>query len=76
MDMRDLESEVQRLVGYDCLVTSGLSEKGPYININGRKRMLKIWIPRTGTDPKKIASMVRGYMDKADESVYKEMEYK
>ncbi len=75
MDMRDLESDVQRLVGYDCFVTGGLSEKGPYLNINGRQRLLKIWIPRTGADPKKVAAMVRGYLDEDEASAYKELTY-
>lgn len=76
MDMRDLEAEVQRLVGYDCFVTSGLNERGPYVNFNAKARLLKIWIPREGADPKRIAELARGYLDKLQEPAYKEMEYK
>lgn len=75
MDMRDLEADVQRLVGYDCFVTSGVSEKGPYINVNAKARLLKIWIPREGVDPKRVAELARGYLDKPEEPAYKEIKY-
>ena len=75
MDMRDLEAEVQRLVGYDCFVTSGVNENGPYINVNARARLLKIWIPRQGVDPARVAKMVRGYLDEPKAPAYKELHY-
>ncbi len=75
MDMRDLEAEVQRAVGYDCFVTSGVADKGPYLNFNSKQRLLRVWVPRSGTDPKKVAEMVRGYLAKPDEPSYKELTY-
>ena len=75
MDLRDLEAEVQRLVGYDCFVTGGVANKGPYLNFNARQRLLRIWIPRAGADPKRIAQLAREYMAKLNEPAYKEIEY-
>jgi hypothetical protein len=75
MDMRDLEAEVQRLVGYNCFVTSGVVAKGPYLNFNAKQRLLRIWIPREGTDAKRVAEIVKGYMAEEKESAYKEIEY-
>ncbi len=75
MDMRDLEDEVQRLVGYDCFVTSGLADKGPYVNFNARQRLLRIWIPRDGADPKRIAELARSYLSSDSEPAYKEIVY-
>ncbi|MHB0869660.1 MAG: hypothetical protein ACYC66_05000 [Chloroflexota bacterium] len=76
MDLRDLESEVQRLVGYDCFVTGGLADKGPYLNFNARQRMLRIWIPRTGVEAKRVAEMARSYLSNPSEPAYRELEYK
>jgi len=76
MDMRDLEAEVQRLVGYDCLVTSGVAGKGPFLSFNASKRLLRIWIPREGVDPAKVAGMARTYLASPDEPAYKELEYR
>ena len=76
MDMRDLEAEVQRLVGYDCFVTSGVANKGPFLNFNAKQRLLRIWIPRTGADSKRIAEMARSYLSEASEPAYKEIEYR
>jgi hypothetical protein len=75
MDMRDLEAEVQRLVGYDCFVTSGLADKGPFLNFNSRQRLLRIWVPRSGTEAKKIAEMAKDYMSNDAEPAYKELTY-
>lgn len=75
MDMRDLEDEVQRLVGYDCFVTSGVTEKGPYVNFNAKQRLLRIWIPRSGAEPKKIAELARSYLSQPTEPAYKEIQY-
>ena len=75
MDLRDLESEVQRLVGYDCFVTGGVTARGPYLNFNAKQRLLRIWIPRTGVDPKRVARMARDYLSEAGEPAYKEVEY-
>ena len=74
--MRDLEAEVQRLVGYDCLVTSGVAGKGPFVNFNAHQRLLRIWIPREGADARRIAEMARSYLSSPDEPAYREMEYK
>ncbi len=76
MDMRDLEAEVQRLIGYDCFVTSGVANKGPFISFNARQRLLRIWIPRQGADAKRIAEMARSYLSSPDEPAYKEIDYK
>lgn len=75
MDMRDLEAEVQRLAGYDCFVTSGVADKGPYISFNARLRLLRIWIPRTGVEPKRVAEMARSYLSAESVPAYQEMEY-
>lgn len=75
MDMRDLETEVQRLVGYDCLVTSGVGSKGPFISFNARQRLLRIWIPREGADAKRIAEIARASLSSESEPAYREIEY-
>lgn len=75
MDLRDLEAEVQRLVGYDCLVTGGVADKGPYLSFNARRRLLRIWIPRTGVEAKRVAELARAYMSGAEEPAYKEIPY-
>ncbi len=75
MDMRNLESEVQRLVGFNCIVTGGLAGRGPYLNFNAGRRLLKIWIPRTGYDPKRIAELARSYLDQESEPAYREIDY-
>ncbi len=76
MDMRELEAEVQRLVGYDCLVTSGVAGRGPFLNFNANQRLLRIWIPREGADAKRIAEMARSSLSLESDPAYKEMEYK
>jgi len=76
MDMRDLEADVQRRVGYDCFVTSGVSQKGPYLSFNAKQRLLKIWIPREGADAERIAQLARKYLDSVQEPAYREIEYK
>ena len=73
--MRHLEAEVQRLVGYDCLVTSGVASEGPYLNFNANRRLLRIWVPRQDADSKRIAEMARSYLSSKDEPAYKEMSY-
>jgi hypothetical protein len=75
MDMRDLEEEVQRSVGYDCFVTSGVADKGPFLNFNGKQRLLRIWVPRSGMDAKKIAGMARDYFSDDKAPAYKELTY-
>lgn len=76
MDLRDLESEVQRLVGFDTFVTGGMTARGPYLDFNGKRRLLKMWIPRSGLDAKKIAELARIYLAGDNEPAFKEMEYK
>ncbi len=76
MDMRELEAEVQRLVGYNYIVTSGVNSRGPHIDFNSGRRLLRIWIPRSGSEARQIAAMAKPYMDDPQEAAYKEMEYR
>ncbi len=75
MDFRDLEMEIQRLIGYDSIVTSGIASRGAHLDFNSGRRLLRIWIPRTGVDTKRVAEMVRGYMTDPSEPAFREMEY-
>ena len=75
MDTRDTEAEVQRLSGYQFIVTSGLATKGPYLDFNSGPRQLRIWIQRDGTDVKKVAEMAKAFMKDSQEPAYKSMEY-
>lgn len=75
MDFRDLEMEIQRLIGYDSIVTSGITSKGAHLDFNSGRRFLRIWIPRAGVDPKKIAEMVKDCMTDPHEAAWKEIEY-
>ena len=74
MDLRDLENDVQRRVGYSCFVTGGVTAKGPYLSFNGKERLLKIWISRDNASAEEIAGAVKDYMGDASQPAYKEIE--
>lgn len=74
MDLRDLENDVQRRVGYSYFVTGGVDQKGPYLDFNGRQRMLRVWIPREGAEADKIAEAVTEYMADDSEPSYKQID--
>jgi hypothetical protein len=74
MDLRDLESDVQRRIGYNYFVTGGVTDKGPYLNFNGMQRMLRVWIPREGVDAEQIAEAAREFIADRDEPSYKEID--
>jgi hypothetical protein len=75
MDLHDLENEIQRLVGYDSIVTSGIASRGPHLDFNAGRRLLRIWIPRNGVDNKKIVDLVKGYLKDPNEAAFKEIDY-
>ncbi len=75
MDMRDLETEIQHLIGFGTIVTSGVTARGPHLDFNSGRRLLRIWIPRTGIDTKKVAAIVKEYMTDSHEAAYKEIDY-
>jgi len=75
MDMRDLEAEVQRQVGYGCIVTGGIAPRGPYLNFNAGRRLVKVWLPRSGYDPKKIADLAKTSLSNEDEPAFREINY-
>ncbi len=75
MDMRDMESVIQRQIGFDTIVTSGIKKKGPHLDFNSGRRFLRIWIPREGVDTKKVAGIVKEYMKDPHEAAYKEVDY-
>lgn len=75
MDLRQLESEVQRLVGYQCVVTSGVADRGPHMDFNATQRLLRVWIPRSGAEAARIAELARASLEKDAEPAYQEIEY-
>jgi hypothetical protein len=75
MDTRDIEAEVQRLIGYQFIVTSGLAPKGPFLDFNAGSRQLRIWIQRDGTDAKEVAEMAKAFMKDSQEPAYKSIDY-
>jgi hypothetical protein len=75
MDTRDIESEVQRLIGYHFIVTSGVAPKGPYLDFNSGPRQLRVWIQRDGTDAKKVAEMAKTFMHDTEGPAYKVIDY-
>lgn len=75
MDLKQLESEVQRLVGYQCVVTSGVADRGPHMDFNATRRLLRVWIPRSGAEAARIAELARASLDKETEPAYQEIEY-
>jgi hypothetical protein len=74
MDLRDLENDVQRRIGYNYFVTGGVTDKGPYLNFNGMKRMLRVWIPREGAKAEEIAEAVKEFIADRSECAYKEID--
>ncbi len=75
MDTRDIESEVQRLIGYHFIVTSGVAIKGPYLDFNSGPRQLRIWIKRDGTDARKVAELATAFMKDSQGPSYKVIDY-
>lgn len=75
MDMRDMEADIQRLIGYDFIVTSGLRPQGPHLDFHSGSRMLRIWIPREGVDTKRVASLLKEYSKDLGSPAYKELVY-
>lgn len=75
MDTRDIEAEVQRLIGYHFIVTSGVAQKGPYLDFNSGPRQLRIWIQREGTDARKVAEIAKAFMRDTQGPAYKSIDY-
>jgi hypothetical protein len=74
MDLRDLENDVQRRVGYDYFVTGGVVERGPYLDFNGKQRMMRVWIDREDAEAEKIAAAAIEFIMDASEPSYKEVD--
>jgi hypothetical protein len=74
MDLRDLENDVQRRIGYNFFVTGGVGDRGPYLKFNGMKRMLRVWIPREGAKADEIAEAVKEFIADRSEPPYKEID--
>ena len=75
MDTRDIEAEVQRLIGYHFIVTSGVAQKGPYLDFNSGPRQLRIWIQREGTDARKVAEIAKAFRRDTQGPAYKSIDY-
>lgn len=75
MDTRDIEAEVQRLIGYHFIVTSGVAPKGPFLDFNSGSRQLRVWIKREDTDTKAVADLARIFMRDTLGPAYKEVDY-
>ncbi len=75
MDTREIEAEVQRLIGYHFIVTSGVAPKGPFLDFNSGSRQLRVWIKREGTDTKEVADLARTFMRDTLGPAYKEVDY-
>jgi hypothetical protein len=75
VDTRDIEAQVQRLIGYHFIVTSGVAPKGPFLDFNSGQRQLRIWIKREGTDVNSVAEIARTFMRDTQGPAYKQVDY-
>jgi hypothetical protein len=75
VDTRDIEAEVQRLIGYHFVVTSGVAPKGPFLDFNSGQRQLRVWIKREGSDTVRIAEIAKTFMKDTLGPAYKEVDY-